>query len=181
MKYILFGFLAILMREVTIGQCLPASNGICDGTPVLCSANELNGYSCQLSGLINWPSCDPVCPSGGKAYNTEWWRFWSFGGNVCVTVSVSNCNLVNKGIQFGLMEDCCTNYFFCESNCFNSGSRTLCAELRPCTICNFFINGCEGDVCNVNISVTSTPPTLGPSVKIDGNASPCFGSKNNSY
>ncbi|MEO6692533.1 MAG: hypothetical protein ABIO44_09360 [Saprospiraceae bacterium] len=33
MKYFLFSFLAILMKEVTIGQCLPASNGIYDGTP----------------------------------------------------------------------------------------------------------------------------------------------------
>lgn len=70
-------FLLILLISLSIGsnlqllaQCTPPSADNCQDANVLCSLDEVNGYSCSNPNYSNPTGCSPLCPSGGGAHNT---------------------------------------------------------------------------------------------------------------
>jgi len=111
---IIFIFLGVIIQVKS--QCSPAGADRCADAEVLCSAQELNGLSCQTVGYSNPTGCQPLCSGGGVSINTSWWAFAGYKGQICITVTTISC-ANNKGMQFGVYEDeCCYRNVACNLN-----------------------------------------------------------------
>lgn len=141
-------------------QCTPPMAETCEEASVICSLDELNGYSCNNPSSIPSP-CSPLCSGGGVGHNTSWWAFVCNGGEVSITITIGSC-LNNQGLQFGIWEDCtCGQEVVCHAIpcAAPNSSTTLKAKLTACKTYYLWVDGCSGDVCDFTIS---TPPG-GPS------------------
>jgi len=143
-----------------LGQCVPPATDECSAANVLCSLDEVNGYSCQNTSDIHsdlYPcGANLLCPSAGGAYvphNTSWWAFVTTGGNVTITITFSNCS--GAGVQMGLWGDCsCGEEVACNPFCNGGGSFTITAYLTPCKTYYLFVDGCSGDVCQFTLTTS---------------------------
>ncbi|MEO6691814.1 MAG: hypothetical protein ABIO44_05685, partial [Saprospiraceae bacterium] len=147
-------FLNLCSFNLIQAQCAPASSESCELSNVICSLDELNGYSCKNTEKSNSTGCKPLCPSGGVPNNTSWWAFVTQGGNVCLNFKISNCSINGDGIQIGLYGDCnCNESIICNSTCNFVGINQLCGILSPCKTYYLYVDGCSGDVCDFEISI----------------------------
>lgn len=152
-------------------QCTPASATHCDSTLVLCSLDELSGYTCSNTSESNPTACLP-CNGKGKADNSSWWAFVANGGEQSITVTFSGCHNPNGGIpggiEVGLSSSCdCTEQIACVTNCSgNGGLITMEVKLIPCKIYYLWVDGCNGDICNFTIVTKSFHIDLLPLGKI---------------
>ncbi|NOT37861.1 MAG: hypothetical protein HOP11_10830 [Saprospiraceae bacterium] len=164
-------------------QCIPASADVCEEAKVLCSRDEMNGYTCRNINYSNPTGCSPLCPSGGAPHNTSWWAFVTDGGNVCVTMLFANCTLNGTGVQFGIWGDCdCSQSIFCDPSCNGAGTKTACGVLEPCKTYYLFVDGCTGDVCDFYLTTSGgSPPTLPPLGPLTGPLNLCKGACNVKY
>ena len=149
-------------------QCTPAAADACDGAAVLCSLDELSGYTCSNTTASNPTACLP-CNGGGAPHNSSWWAFVTDGGNVTVTITFSGCYNPNggnpSGVQIGIVSACdCSGQIACEPGCSgNGGSITINGSLQPCKIYYLWVDGCNGDVCNFTITTSGGGrPPLSP-------------------
>ncbi len=172
-------FLLILLISLTIGsnvqllaQCTPPSADNCQDANVLCSLDEVNGYSCSNPNYSNPTGCSPLCPSGGGAHNTAWWAFVCDGGNVTITITYQNCSVNGTGVQMGIWGDCdCSESVACNPNCTGPGQFTITAQLTACKTYYLFVDGCSGDVCDFTITTSGgSAPHLSPLGKINNDA-----------
>lgn len=156
-------FFAIMITTMTylvsvnfvFSQCQPASVSSCNEAKVLCSLDELNGYSCILSSQPNSQGCFPLCPSGGVPDNIEWWAFTTNGGTIDILLNSSNCTGATPGLEMGLTEGCdCSHSIICNTSCQGPGLYALHANLEPCRIYYLFVDGCNGSVCNFTITTS---------------------------
>ncbi|MCC6815420.1 MAG: T9SS type A sorting domain-containing protein [Saprospiraceae bacterium] len=164
-------------------QCVPPAADNCDETPVLCSLDGVNGYTCMNTDYSNPTGCSPLCPTGAVAHNTSWWAFVTDGGNVCVTITFSNCTVNGTGVEFGIWGDCnCGQSIFCDRNCNGPGKKTACGNLEPCKTYYLFVDGCTGDVCNFTINTSGgSAPMLPPLGNLTGPTSLCKNACNVKY
>ncbi|MEO6692675.1 MAG: hypothetical protein ABIO44_10075 [Saprospiraceae bacterium] len=183
LKIIILFISLIIRTNLVIAQCTPASSSNCKDAYILCSVDDLNGYACNLSKNSDSKGCFPLCPSGGIPNNTAWWAFVSNGGEVCITITIGNCDLNNSGMQIGLWGDCeCKESIFCDPQCIDKGTKTFCANLVDCKAYYLFVDGCNGNSCNFSITtksrLTGDPglpmPLVGPTIL-------CRGQKNIKY
>jgi hypothetical protein len=155
-------------------QCTPASETNCEDAKVLCSLTELNGFTCRLSSASNTAGCMPICPSGGAPENIEWWAFISEGGNVTISLTISNCTNTTGaiGMEFGLSGNCiCSESLACNKLCNGPGTYSISATLNPCKTYYLFVDGCNGDVCDYTIQTSGgNTPNLFPLGKINDDA-----------
>ncbi|MBL0235945.1 MAG: T9SS type A sorting domain-containing protein [Saprospiraceae bacterium] len=155
-------------------QCTPASETNCEDAKVLCSLTELNGFTCRLSSASNTAGCMPICPSGGAPENIEWWAFISEGGNVTISLTISNCTNTTGaiGMEFGLSGNCiCSESLACNKLCNGLGTYSISATLNPCKTYYLFVDGCNGDVCDYTIQTSGgNTPNLFPLGKINDDA-----------
>jgi uncharacterized repeat protein (TIGR01451 family) len=165
--------------EFIYGQCNPAPEDMCDTDNYFCSMSVLNGFTCSTSpNVMMFSSCigEGCGPSGPTELNGSWWKFRTNGGNVSITVSYNSCTnphgFTPSGLQFGLIWECsCYSPLICHSACGGtSGSFTYNVNLTRCRVYSFWINGCNGDVCNYTINITGgDPPVLDPIVITQSN------------
>ncbi len=143
-------------------QCIPPSADSCQAANIFCSLDEITGYCCSNSNYANLTGCFPLCPAGGGPHNTQWWAFVTQGGQVSVTITYSNCSVNASGVQMGIWGDCsCHESIICSPACNGPGSYSLSGNLTPCKVYYFFVDGCNGDVCDFCITTTSqTSPKL---------------------
>jgi hypothetical protein len=172
MKIVIILFTLILtVNHRLSSQCTPPSHNNCEDAPVLCSLTELNGFSCTLSSVSNTTGCMPICPSGGTPENIEWWAFTSDGGNVTISLTISNCTNTTGaiGMEFGLSGNCnCSESVACNKLCNGPGTYSISATLIPCKTYYLFVDGCDGDVCDYTIHTTGgNAPNLSPLGKIN--------------
>jgi hypothetical protein len=172
MKIVIILFTLILtVNHRLSSQCTPPSHTNCEDAPVLCSLTELNGFSCTLSSVSNTTGCMPICPSGGTPENIEWWAFTSDGGNVTISLTISNCTNTTgaTGMEFGLSGNCnCSESVACNKLCNGPGTYSISATLIPCKTYYLFVDGCDGDVCDYTIHTTGgNAPNLSPLGKIN--------------
>lgn len=136
-------------------SCYPESSESCDSVKLICSLDELNGFSCINKGLT--PSlCNPLCKQGGVGHNTSWWGFVGHGGLATITLTVGSCQ-IGQGLQFGIWEDCnCQSEIICYSiPCIPSNSTTnFDVELKPCKLYYLWIDGCNADICDFTINTS---------------------------
>lgn len=171
---ILFFTLFFSINHFLVSQCTPASETACEDAKVLCSLTELNGFTCRLSSASNTAGCMPICPSGGSPENIEWWAFTSEGGNVTISLTISNCTNTTGaiGMEFGLSANCnCSESVACNKLCNGPGNYTISATLTACKTYYLFVDGCNGDVCDYTILTTGgNTPNLFPLGKINDDA-----------
>ncbi|MEP7197915.1 MAG: T9SS type A sorting domain-containing protein [Saprospiraceae bacterium] len=183
MKKILFGFILMNIGSFMHAQCVPAYSDNCEESSVLCSLAELNGYSCTSLDYSNPTGCSPLCPSGGVASRTIWWSFVTNGGNICITITYSNCSVNGMGLQMGIWHDCdCKESLVCNPNCTGPGNKVLCGVLEACKTYYLFVDGCSGDVCDFTLTTSGgAPPQLPPLNNITGPTNVCKGACNVKY
>lgn len=144
-------------------QCTPAMAESCEEAVVICSLDELNGYSCNNPSTV--PSfCSPLCTGGGVGHNTSWWAFTCNGGEVSITISIGGC-ITNQGLQFGIWGDCsCGEDVVCNAvPCAEPGSvNTIKVKLEACKTYFLWVDGCSGDICDFTINTSlGGSPSLG--------------------
>jgi len=149
-------------------QCTPSGQDFCDWANVLCSLDELNGYTCSSYNFSNPTACLP-CNGVGASHNSSWWAFVTEGGKVSITFTFGNCfnpsGGAPAGLQIGLVSTCdCIEQIACKPDCTgNGGTFKIDALLQPCKIYYFWIDGCNGDVCNFSIATSGgNLPKLSP-------------------
>ncbi|MBK8955907.1 MAG: T9SS type A sorting domain-containing protein [Saprospiraceae bacterium] len=134
-------------------QCIPPMSEICDTAHVLCSLDQLNGYTCANSSTTPNP-CSPLCSQGGVGHNTSWWAFVTQGGNITLSLSIGGC-VTSQGLQFGIWEDCsCGTEILCRSiPCVPPGAEErFTVNLQACKMYYLWVDGCSGDVCDFTLS-----------------------------
>jgi len=170
-KFILPIFIIVVLAifgEI-LAQCIPPGANFCKDANLLCSLNELNGYTCSMPNYSNPTGCSPLCPQGGGAHNTAWWAFVTNGGNVTITITYQNCSVNGTGVQLGIWGDCeCKESIACQPNCTGAGQFTVNADFQACKLYYLFVDGCSGDVCDFTITTTGgESPKLQPLGKIN--------------
>jgi hypothetical protein len=164
-------------------QCTPPVTDKCEDAFVLCSLSELNGYCCSNTDYTNPTGCTPLCPSGGTTTNTGWWAFVCEGGNISISITVSNCYVKGLGVQMGIWGDCnCSESIVCQSSCNGPGTYTLSGTLKACKVYYLFVNGCKGDMCDFCLKTSGgQAPKLPPLTQIQGPKEVCAGSSDVKY
>ncbi len=187
-KYIIktFVYLALVLSfSKLIGQkCDPPASDSCHLANILCSLDEVNGYSCKNTDKRNLGTCNALCPDGGIPNNISWWGFVTNGGKVCISITFSNCSVVNDGVQMGIYGDCdCVDTVACVFSCLKANSTyQICADLVPCKTYYLFVDGCSGDVCDFTLATDKGgPPVLPPITDIVGPNDICAGACNVFY
>lgn len=183
MNKALFVFILMGTGNFLNAQCVPAPSDNCESSQELCSLTELNGYSCKILDYDNPTGCSPLCPSGGVASHTSWWAFITNGGNVCITITYSNCSVNGQGAQMGIWHDCdCKESVACNPTCNGPGSKTICGVLEACRTYYLFVDGCSGDVCDYTFTTSGgDAPKIPPLNNITGPANICKGACNVKY
>ncbi len=188
LKLFLISLIIFLGNYVyTWSQCTPPSADKIEDAYVLCSLEELNGYSCSNSHYTNPFGCSPLCPQGGTSTNTQWWAFTSFNTQATFTVTFSNCSVNGAGIQMGLWGDNqCNDIIACNENCSSQGQVSISAMLQKCKVYYFYINGCNGAICDYTISIMTSPRECNANFKrinddLDRNIPVCAGVTNQEF
>ncbi|MBK7466663.1 MAG: hypothetical protein IPJ43_07520 [Saprospiraceae bacterium] len=167
-KIILILLIATLTDvEIMLSQCVPAALDDCYGveSPILCTLNELNGYSCTTPTIQNPTACLP-CNGSGTPNNSQWWAFIAQGGSVTITINYSGCYIPGggtaSGLEFGIVRYCdCSGQVVCTKNCIgSSGTISSTVNLVACAHYYLWIDGCNGDVCNYTISISGNGSAL---------------------
>ncbi|MGB3132479.1 MAG: hypothetical protein WBB26_12425, partial [Saprospiraceae bacterium] len=120
-------------------QCVPEAADACDGALVLCSLDELNGFRCTNSSLINPTACLP-CNGTGAPNNSSWWAFVAEGGPAEIKIQFSDCynpfGSSPLGVQVGIVSACdCSGSIACHSDCNGNGDSIIIkANLQSCKV-----------------------------------------------
>ena len=175
--------LVMLISMDVIAQCVPPAADNCNEANVLCSLDEVNGYSCRNPTYSNPTGCSPLCPSGGTSHNASWWAFVCDGGPLTITITLSNCSVNGTGVQMGIWGDCaCGESIACNSDCNGPGTYTLTGNLKRCKTYYLFVDGCSGDVCDFTLTTSvGAAPKLPPLENIMGLRNVCAGACNVKY
>ncbi len=140
-------------------QCVPEVADACDGALVLCSLDELNGFRCMNTALINPTACLP-CYGTGTPHNSSWWAFVAQGGPAEIRMQFSDCynpfGNSPSGVQVGIVSACdCSGIISCHSECNGNGALIIInSNLQACKIYYLWVDGCNGDVCNFIITTS---------------------------
>ena len=155
--YLLFIFYQINI-QIGHSQSYPPADD-CLGGPIYPSINSFIG-ALGPTTYSNPNGPNPLCPGSGVPVNTGWYSFVAEGGQVNFVLTFSNCNVNGSGVQVGLYKNCdFTNALVCPSQCFSNGTYSFGLNLEYCEVYNLFINGCNGDVCNVQLSASGATGT----------------------
>jgi hypothetical protein len=148
-----------LLIDRIYSQCVPEAADACDGALVLCSLDELNGFKCTNSTLINPTACLP-CNGTGAPNNSSWWAFVAEGGPAEIKIQFSDCynpfGSSPLGVQVGIVSACdCSGSIACHSDCNGNGDSIIIkANLQSCKVYYLWVDGCNGDVCNFIITTS---------------------------
>ena len=153
----LAGYLLIFLFQLTIQightQSYPPADD-CLGGPIYPSLASLIG-SLSPTTYSNPNGPNPLCPGSGVPVNTGWYSFAAQGGQVNFVLTFSNCNVNGSGVQIGIYRNCdFSNPLICPTQCYSNGTISFGLSLDFCEVYNLFINGCNGDVCDVQLSAT---------------------------
>lgn len=148
--------------NVSISQCSSGSEPecTCETAELLCSINELDGYSFSMSEFEHpGDGPDPICSGTNNVVNNPtWFSFIAWCEELTLTVEISNCSSpsFSFGAQVAVYEDCNTFVdIACEAeDCGNEDDKVLDLDgLTIGAVYHFMIDGCAGSACDVDISV----------------------------
>jgi|GEM_PF-847190 len=145
-----------------IAQCDSGSEPECEcsSAELLCSINELDGYSFSMSEFLHPDDGpDPICSGTNNVVNNPtWFSFIAWCEELTLTVEISNCTQpsFSFGAQVAVYEDCGSFVdIACEADdCGNEDDKVLDLDgLVIGEVYHFMIDGCAGSACDVVISV----------------------------
>lgn len=157
----------------------------CSTAPVLCTIDELDGYSFSMAAYQHpndGPS--PICPGAfmTQSNNPTWFAFTAWCTNLTLRVSSSNCTQSqgNVGFQLAIYTDCSfDDVVACNADIddCNTNDKVLnLSGLNIGSIYYFMVDGCLGSYCTVTIDVLGIcgQEIIVPwSEPITGNIHPC--------
>ncbi|NNE16500.1 MAG: hypothetical protein HKN51_16075 [Saprospiraceae bacterium] len=158
---IVIGIMAFcLIQTCLFSQCDTGSEPECEceTADILCSINELDGYSFSMSDYQHpEDGPDPLCGGSWVPNNPTWFSFIAWCEELEITVEISNCSFTGStGAQVGVYSDC-TSFTEVEcigDDCGNEDDKVLDLDgLIIGEIYHFMIDGCLGSACDVVISV----------------------------
>ncbi len=156
LRFVFFCFtLWLFDNSKLLAQCSPPMAESCEEAQIICSIDELNGYTCNNPSTIPSP-CSPLCSQGGVGHNTSWLAFVSDGGTRDFTITIGGCSS-NQGVQFGIWGDCnCGEEVICRSiPCIPPNSViNFAVSLQACKVYYLFMDGCSGDICDFTINTS---------------------------
>lgn len=131
----------------------------------ICDVFILNQFcATMISGNSPGSQPSPLCANGGVPHNISWFSFVAGEGDYQLEVVPGNCNNAggNIGIQNGIYTDCgfgmevqcqgvCTTAPITLDSQDPPGSGNY--QLEPGQIYYWFLDGCNGSVCDFEISV----------------------------
>lgn len=135
----------------------------CGSAQVLCSVNELDGFSGQMS-TFQHPADGPDDFCGPSVSNNpNWFAFIAWCDDITMDIDFSNCvsapGSPANGVQVVVFDDCSNlNVIDCDASCNTSGGNAT-LDLSGLTIGEsyyFMIDGCAGAACDYTISVSPT-------------------------
>jgi len=185
-KFILFIALFVTAAlQLKAQPCdIPPSALECDGAPILCNINDLDGYCTTLPDFVNATGPNPLCSSngGGVSNNTIWFGFVAWATNMSLSIIPSNCTSVGgqMGIQGGIYSGAggCGNIteLVCQGNCSTGPITLTSGGFIVGEVYYIIVDGCAGAVCDIKVDVLSgggTPNTIGNIGPISGPAQVC--------
>ncbi len=143
----------------------------CENSPVLCTINDLDGYSYSMTTFLH-PNDgpDPMCTGSEgnmtESHNPTWFAFLAWCEDLTFKVNFSNCTNEGslffpcQGIQAAVYEDCSLNpssAIACDTDtggCDNNGNRIV--DVTGMSIGStyyFLVDGCCGSACDIIIEV----------------------------
>ena len=156
----------------TCDQPNPLAESSCDqlsDVTYICNINDINNLCATLpadssGGVQPIPLCDGI----GTAYNISWMAFVAADGFYSLNIDALECqigNLGQQGIQVGVYTDCSfTEQVFCSGTCTIAPISIGSSLLNPGQVYYMYINGCDNQVCNYQITINGTAiePSLEP-------------------
>ncbi len=138
----------------------------CIDAPLFCSLHELNGYTHRNLSKLNYTNSDCfISPTSDK---TVWIAFSSHSDYAYISITARQCT---NGIQWGINKSCnWGDELICRADqcVLEPLDDIICVNLEPCKIYYLWVNGCNGDVCEFNITATpSVTSVLEPLSKIN--------------
>ena len=165
--------LFFLCQSNLFGQCPEEAGLYCDptvenGAPIMCDLECLDGFTATMPDSLYEPQPEFLCELGGTANNMSWFAFVAGSDSISLTVTPSDCNTITSSggttfsnIQAGIFESCDLDdrAIVCHNPCNgddkdNPGPATLSVGgLTPGQTYYFFVDGCNGTVCDYSIAV----------------------------
>ncbi|MDX1685851.1 MAG: T9SS type A sorting domain-containing protein [Saprospiraceae bacterium] len=170
---------ALTLNTQSYSQC-PGSLD-CEGAEVLCSVEILHELECStpMNPNTTFPN-NSLCFGVGTPHNLTWWSFIGAGGalNLTFQLDMNSC-VFPFGIQAGVFEGSCDGsvVWDCNASC-NTSTFTLSGATTRGRNYFIWVDGCNGDVCDFNISVNGnsgsvTLPDNIPDFTVNGQLSTC--------
>ncbi|MFZ1676911.1 MAG: gliding motility-associated C-terminal domain-containing protein [Saprospiraceae bacterium] len=159
----------------------------CDTAPVLCTIDELDGYTFSMTSFqhpADGPS--PICPGANmtQTNNPTWFAFTAWCTNLTLRVHSTNCHQSGGaiGFQLAIYTNCNFNHVVAcnaDVNDCNTNDKILnLTGLNIGAVYYFMVDGCLGSYCTVTIDIVGicgqehiAPWTL----PVSGNINPCAG------
>jgi hypothetical protein len=173
-------FVCAISPSVIVGQnCVPPLSLSCEGAHVFCSPEEMHGYTCQNTSLLNTQGPTPLCPFGGVPNNISWWAFVAGDNVIELEINAFNCTVVQgqNGAQAGIYGDCqFIESVACMPECF-TGKAILSGPTVPCKVYYVFVDGCNGSVCEFTVEVIKgmSPPAMDKDPILEVKRNSCLG------
>jgi len=147
------------------------ATGCCEDAPIICSLQELNGYTSVLPATLSTDCPQPengkLCPAapggsgGGNADNMGWFAFVAGSDSLSITITPFNCIPQQNneiGIQAGIFTDCTfETSVVCDAFTSNGGAGTPIqlnsGDFIPGQVYYFWVDGYSGAICNFTVTV----------------------------
>jgi hypothetical protein len=124
----------------------------------------------------NQPS--PLCANGGVPHNTSWFSFVAGEGDYQIEITPGNCQNVGGAIGFasGIYTDCSfSQEVQCEGACTTAPITFTSQDppgsgnylLEPCEVYYWFLDGCNGSVCDYEVQILGNFSSCDPHAPTD--------------
>ncbi len=158
MKRLFLALFVLFLYSNTYSQCSPDGSDECSIAGVLCGAEMLDNFSCTSISYSNPTGPLPnLCLGTGASQNTQWWAFRGNGKTISFTFNTDMASCANnKGIQAGIIFGCGGTAIDCNADCStNPFTISVNTANHNGSIYHLWVDGCQGDVCDFDITVTN--------------------------
>lgn len=177
--YLCISFLFFSVFSLKAQPCNSPQAGLtCEEAPVICDINSLDGWCTILPDFPNPTGPSPLCNGVGVPSNTIWFGFVAGTTYNSITITPSNCNGTQPGIQGGIYSGTCGNLesVVCQGTCTNSPLNLASNAFIPGKVYWILMDGCNASVCDITVNVIAGGLwTLGQINPISGPTKICLG------
>ena len=133
----------------------------------ICDVDLLDNYCGTMPPPPNATGPSPLCSNGGGPHNTSWVSFIAGddSADFLLEIFVTGCTGATgaEGLQWGIVETCEFEEVICDGNCVAAGTIVIdinnppagSGELIPGEQYYFWLDGCNGSVCDFEMNLIS--------------------------